>query len=404
MIDNNFFRQINIFVPLAVALTTILITSFELLTEKKASQKPVWKLFGFFVCAFLNWGTLFFYFYFPTIFAALNALVLLSFIMAQVFFYGFVFHLTQTTDNENFPVYHYFFPLAISGFLFALMLITPFDEQVRTIQAKGSYLGGSYLFHLVSNSKLSVRLVVSLVYTFLCFYRLFRYRRFVADYSSNYEKSSLNWVQVYLFLALAHIPIPLIGVLFPRDAIINSALFFVQVLIMIFQYSFVCFHIIKGNYIVYDEPFDSVEESQPEEVAGYTVYAEPEGNLAVAEDIIDAKPGVLKKQMLNKEEFDAFMTTHKPFVNPNLKIPDLASELNTNRSYLSAFINQEYGVNFSKLINRYRLAEFYRIREEKKNLRKSEKECAEIAGFGSYKNFKRFLETEENLLLGSAEP
>ncbi|MEI3096093.1 MAG: hypothetical protein V8T33_07025 [Parabacteroides distasonis] len=45
-----------------------------------------------------------------------------------------------------------------------------------------------------------------------------------------------------------------------------------------------------------------------------------------------------------------------------MRITDLAAGLSTNRSYLSAFINKEYGMNFCRLINRCRLMALDRLR------------------------------------------
>ena len=381
-----FYTIINIFIPLSVAFTALLITGFEFFTERHHPQKPLKKLLGFFVCACFNWGVLLFYFYFPAIFAVLNSLAFLSFIMVQVLFYGFIYHITQISDNDTFSKKHYILPLAIALFLLVLMLIEPFDNQVQTIRNKGAYTGGSYLFHLISNSKLPIRLIFSIVYTALCFKRLVTYQRHVSDYSSNDEKSSLRWVRLYLFLALAHIPIPLLGVLLPRDGILSSSLFIVQIVIMAFQYSFVCFHIIKGNYLEYDDTKASTAPLPAETASfdnGQLTDADPD------EPLPSMNHQTLKKQLLDKETFEAYMLTEKPFLNPNIKITDLAIELNTNRSYLSNFINEAYKINFSRLINQFRMDEYNRLRGLDKHKMKSNKELVEMAGFGSYKNFNR---------------
>ena len=42
----------------------------------------------------------------------------------------------------------------------------------------------------------------------------------------------------------------------------------------------------------------------------------------------------------------------------------MARDLFSNRTYISAFINREYGVNFNRFINNYRLKEVERLRSE----------------------------------------
>ena len=84
------------------------------------------------------------------------------------------------------------------------------------------------------------------------------------------------------------------------------------------------------------------------------------------------------------------MRTARPYLNPRLRITDLAAALNTNRSYLSAFINSTYNMNFSQLINSYRLEEFRRLEKERPELNKTER--AVMAGFGSYRSYVRIKE------------
>jgi len=51
----------------------------------------------------------------------------------------------------------------------------------------------------------------------------------------------------------------------------------------------------------------------------------------------------LKKNVLSRELFDNFMKNEKPYLNPDV-----------NRTYISNFVNSEYGINFSCYINSYR--------------------------------------------------
>ena len=41
---------------------------------------------------------------------------------------------------------------------------------------------------------------------------------------------------------------------------------------------------------------------------------------------------------------------------------DLVEDLDVNRTVLSAFINQTYGMNFNRYLNRFRLRELDRLR------------------------------------------
>ena len=50
-----------------------------------------------------------------------------------------------------------------------------------------------------------------------------------------------------------------------------------------------------------------------------------------------------------------YFEKEKPYLNPGIKIVDVAEYLNTNKSYLSKIINSHFQKNFSQFINWYRI-------------------------------------------------
>lgn len=370
----------NIFVPLSAAVTCFVIVSLYLFYYRYNGRiTPARILLYYFGCCIVNWSSVYAYFYCPSIFVALNSFVLFTFIMAQILFYKFLFYLTRTNPSERFSRIHLLLPILIAVFLTILMLITPFELQLLSILGRGKFNGGSYLFFLVSNSKMPIRFIFSVVYTVLCFIRLYKYRNQVDNYSANYDKSSLGWVKTYLLLALSLIPIPLIGMLLPRDMAVGSSLLTVQCLVIVFQYSFLCFHTIIHNYISFDDTDSKCEL----------------GDLCVEESQESCLAEPSSKVNITKAEFEEYMVKKRPFLNSDLKLVDLAGQLNTNRTYLSSFINSAYGMNFSRLVNHFRLMELKRLKQLKSMEGRTEKELAEMVGFGSYRNFKRFVAQDD---------
>lgn len=71
-----------------------------------------------------------------------------------------------------------------------------------------------------------------------------------------------------------------------------------------------------------------------------------------------------KPQIKNKEDFLMFenlsevMQTQKPYLNPDLKIHDLAKLINAPSHLLSEYINKKLNINFFEFINQYRVNEF----------------------------------------------
>ena len=53
-----------------------------------------------------------------------------------------------------------------------------------------------------------------------------------------------------------------------------------------------------------------------------------------------------------------YMRSEKPYLKPDLSLPQLAAELNISSHYLSQVINEQFNLNFFDFVNRYRIAAF----------------------------------------------
>ena len=89
----------------------------------------------------------------------------------------------------------------------------------------------------------------------------------------------------------------------------------------------------------------------------------------------------------------------------NLKISDVATELCTNRLYVSAAINDEMGVSFSSYINHKRVN--HAIQLMRSNPELTMYEIADLSGFSSdksfYRNFKNITGKSPREILGTNE-
>lgn len=52
-------------------------------------------------------------------------------------------------------------------------------------------------------------------------------------------------------------------------------------------------------------------------------------------------------------------------------------------------------MNFNRFINRFRMEEFQRLKQQEAYSQTPDRELAEMSGFGSYKNFKRYLDSSD---------
>ncbi len=112
-----------------------------------------------------------------------------------------------------------------------------------------------------------------------------------------------------------------------------------------------------------------------------------------AEDLFveDAMASVPDGTLLRQRVMHA-IKEEKLFLQPNLKISDLARHLNTNRSYIYNVVNVEMGLSFAELVNRERVS--YAVELIKSSPEMLLSDVAIKSGFTSnasfYRNFKKY--------------
>lgn len=77
----------------------------------------------------------------------------------------------------------------------------------------------------------------------------------------------------------------------------------------------------------------------------------------------------------------------KKYKDPNFSSKDLAKQLQTNTRYLSAVVNSRFGMNYSCLLNEYRIKDALRLLADKKNNDKNVEEISTMVGFANRQSF-----------------
>jgi len=94
-----------------------------------------------------------------------------------------------------------------------------------------------------------------------------------------------------------------------------------------------------------------------------------------------------------RANLEQWMATEKPYVNPDFRLTDLRQILPMNRTYLSQFINTEYGCSFFQYATNYRIEEAKRLMREHPDMKLQD--VAEHSGFSSATTFSRTFAREE---------
>ena len=89
------------------------------------------------------------------------------------------------------------------------------------------------------------------------------------------------------------------------------------------------------------------------------------------------------------QAFQQLMEAEKPFRNPELRMPDIASKLNTTPHHLSQMMNQNLGNSFLNIINEYRVKDVIGMMENQKDGHSTILSMAFAAGFNNKNSFNR---------------
>jgi AraC-like DNA-binding protein/uncharacterized membrane protein YidH (DUF202 family) len=257
-------------------------------------------------------------------------------------------------QGKPFNRLHFAFPLFLTAVALTATFAVPFEQRMAVIYNTGG--AGNALFSVLYSLTGIVFIVYNILYPVLGLLRIRRYRRSIVDYSADTQRTSLGWLSVMLALTLLTIPVPLAGMLSGFDVFDNFWTSMQGVLPTFFIYPILCYNLLSDNYVI----ILPENEILPEKTA-----------------------------RIDPKRFAKYLRDRKPYLNPKLKITGLCRELATNRSYLSAFINEEYGMNFSRLINHCRLAELEHLRSSLPNKESSNMDLVLMAGFSSYQSYLR---------------
>ena len=379
MITKEFLQYTGFCAPVISSLSCAVMLAIYRHRHGKQDENILYRLLiTYFLAISLLWAISLVYVYFPLLYVRINILYYLGLFWGQVVFYQFIYTLTRLPGEKRFFPVHYIIPLVIVGVFAVWSAFVPFDVQVQLVVSRGEPVPGYEAYSRLFTSRLAFRGVWNIVYTALAWWRLLAYRRTIADYSSNADRSSLAWVALLLLISFSLVPPSLLSAVYSKKVLISSTLLLLPQLLLVVQHAIVCYNMAVGNFVVI---------RYPEEEEDYPVL--PETTTITEEE-----------RAARRRKFEKYMNEHRPYLNPELQISDLALAFGTNRTYLSRFINREYGMNFSRYINLLRFQEMERLRNDLTCAHLAEEERACMAGFGNFRGYmkmKKQIKEEERI-------
>lgn len=259
-----------------------------------------------------------------------NYLVVILLLTPSLYLY--VYTLTHACKKfQSFFLWHYLPALlAIPLLLFFRQYWDIYDNSTAFIISEA----------LIVFSVIQALVVIHVVvYILLVIKNLVEYKRRIKDNFSNLEKINLHWLTILCYAFLVIIFIWIIG-----------------------GYGDIAYFIAQwGEPPIVVAYIFWIFMSSVVLLIGYNGFTKPEIFISNNFDL-PSKPTAKKQYSLRQlhaiaEQLTQLMHNEKPFLNPTLKLGELAEALGTNPGILSAVINTVFEKNFNDFINEYRVDE-----------------------------------------------
>ena len=123
------------------------------------------------------------------------------------------------------------------------------------------------------------------------------------------------------------------------------------------------------------------EEQQPREKQKY--------NIRDRKIVTAAYREMIRAELADKlyDEILRIIVGLKKYKDPHYSAKDLAKELKTNTRYLSGVINSRFGMNYTCLVNEYRVREAKHLLVDKRYTDKTIEEISAMVGFANRQSF-----------------
>jgi AraC-like DNA-binding protein len=349
-------------IPLIGALVCGAITALDAMRPTHPVRRKIYAQaltsYGLFA---LCWSLIVARIVFPVFHVWTIPLLMAGMMAACVMMYRMVRVATDRGDGP-FAREHFIVPALVLVVLGTLWLALPIERLETVIDSGPAHTPAGYFLRYFL---ICLCLAYGIVYPVMALSRITRFKKTARNgqlVAGPHDRmlARLWWA---ILVEMIVMPVPVLGMLLGMEPWISWGwAWLLVVLPSRVIYVVWCFDLLSDNYVVVEPERVDNNPQQP------------------------ASP-----QRLARERVDRYIEQNKPWLNPAFRINDMASDLISNRAYVSAFINSEYGVNFNRFVNSFRLEEVERLKSEAKQKKQHIPMLQLIlnAGFSSYRSYLR---------------
>jgi AraC-like DNA-binding protein len=263
---------------------------------------------------------------------------------------------TRSIMYDNYKVgkealVHFILFSLVTAYFVIISLIISFEEQQQLVQDVENY---NFYIH-------------SLIYLFISFKEVGRYRTRIQEEYSSISKMNIEWLDftikslgILIFLAIVHATVPY-GL--TRSLAPLTALLFIGFLFYLSNRV-----ILKG--LIQPDLFRGISITNVEKYSSSTLTDEERHRYS--------------------ERLNSVMKTDKPYLDPDLTINQLAEIVDLSPKTLSQVINQSYKKSFFDFINTYRVEEAKELFDNSDDEKLTIQEVMYQSGFNSKSSFNTF--------------
>ena len=299
-----------------------------------------------------------------------------------VFFPALYLYTQDLVQPNNIPLIKqlvHFIPFVV---IYVLGVVVGWDAPMAT------YLRDENTFFIILFMVVNLILVLVYGYFILKLVRLNQHK-YQDKFANNTPFLTLEWINWMVYFIIIT---PFVGAFFNilfKTVLIEGEILVVEITMLL--------GMLVLAYCTFRQPLLYREEQ--------IEVLKQEGKKAVRSTLLKEKPAQTtntftisddeKKAYIAKIE--TFFEETKPYLNPKVRMPELARSLNIPRHIFSFIINEYYQMNFFNLINKYRIEYAKDLLKDKEHQFYTLETISELSGFNSRSTFNKSFKALEGV-------
>jgi len=314
--------------------------------------------------------------------------ILFLYLPSYLFIAPLVYFYIKSVTQKDFFIskkikYHFIVPLLFLSISFILnirfYIFYLFDNQTAFESTLQDFVKSQF-FGL--NIILPIQL---LIYSYISINQYRNYRKNIKEYFSYDEGIKLNWLKYFVFSFILFLTLVVLS---------NSEFFFIN-FISDGMYDLV-YYVNYFLFIIVIAIYGSAQNNFYEEFSKLKPIEEVLNNIDLNQNEKETYSTELSEELTLYFEkgLRKLFEEDKIFLNENLNLNDVAIRLNSNRTYLSSYLNDHKKSSFMDFVNTFRVREAYELLKSDDTKKFTIEGIANQCGFKSRATFNRAFKKE----------